>query len=67
MSKAVAAAPPVERLMSTGEVDRTFRLAKGTAFAACSAGLIRCAKRQMRGRDTYFIAPSDAMQQWGPK
>ena len=65
MPKAVA--PPVARLMSTGEVDRTFRLAKGTAFAACRAGLIRCAQRSARGRITYFIAPSDALAEWGPK
>ncbi len=60
-------APPIEQLLSTGEVDRLFRLKDGTAFRTCQAGLLRCAQRSMRGRTTYFIAPSDANALWGPK
>lgn len=65
MSKTMA--PPIERLLSTGEVDRLFRLREGTAYALCRAGRIRCAKRSIRGRDAFFVSPTDANTEWGPK
>lgn len=60
-------APPMERLLTTSEVDRLFRLKHGTARLAAEAGDIKSAKRERGGHACYLIAPDDAREMWGPK
>lgn len=55
----------IERLLTCTEVDRVFRLRKGTAREAAAAGLVPCAKRERGGKETFLIDPADARAEWG--
>lgn len=61
--------PDASALISPTEVDRRWRLAKGTCRRACLAGDVPCAiRRSNRGRaqgEVFLVRVADAERVWG--
>ncbi len=58
-------------LWTPSEVDKKFRLRRGTARKVAKAGLIPCVERLSEegtaGLTRYFISPEHARAFWGPR
>lgn len=59
------ASPVRDPMLTAGQVDRLYRLRKGTAAAHCRTGALSHTTRKGRRSETFLIDPKDAARAFG--